>query len=452
MNNQARHIIILLLIICTLSARGVTAVPAGQDDDDNQAALRESAVTIENPAVAEHLSSYPFLNLSANRIHLNGDDWGTLADKIRNCDSTKFSIVHIGDSHIQADVMTGTVRNNLQNKFGNGGRGLIVPLKIAGTNQPSSYSFTINQPAMTAKLLSVPWLSDMRFTGASFTPRTMKYSISLSASDSSPFDKIRLYTRGRFFIDRITDNNGTRLLPVVLPSTRYVDLILPVSVSEVKIDMHSFEEVSFSGAELIHGISGLLYHAIGNNGACFSNYNRIDCFGQDIATLDPDLIIISLGTNDAFGRISEDSFEAEMDYLIRNLRKASPAAKILLITPMECQKTVRSYTRSRKGRRRRYSSSKSYQVNTRVADLAAVIREYGRKNNIPVYDLYEVAGGKGASSRWANAKLMSTDRIHLSFPGYRIAGDLFSEALCNSFNLYINPNLTNHSTTSIHNK
>ena len=41
------------------------------------------------------------------------------------------SIVHIGDSHIQSDFLTGTVRRNLQQRFGNAGRGFVFPYKIA---------------------------------------------------------------------------------------------------------------------------------------------------------------------------------------------------------------------------------------------------------------------------------------------------------------------------------
>lgn len=429
MNKILRHIFILLLIFPPVAS-------LGQDiyEDDNQSELKENAVVLENPVVAGHVSDYPFLDISSNVIDLNGDSWGELRHKFSKCDSTAFTIVHIGDSHIQADVLSGTVRNNLQKKYGNGGRGLIVPLKIAGTNEPYSYTFTIDQPVMSAKLLSVPWLSDMRFTGVSFTPKAMKYNISLGTEvvrspDGCPFNKIRLYSRGHFFIDNITDENGIRLMPVVNTSTGYVDIQLPVAVKGVRLSLHSFENVSFSGASITNENSGIVYHAIGNNGAAFSSYNQIDNFGKEIASLHPDLIIMSLGTNEAFGKMSDESIICEIDYMVRQLKLNNPKAKLLLVTPMECQRASRSYRRTRKGRR--YSSSKSYSVNARVASVAQVIREYSEKNNIPLYDFYNVAGGSGASARWVNAKLMSGDRIHLSFPGYQIAGDLFTCAIEN---------------------
>ena len=52
------------------------------------------------------------------------------------------SIVHIGDSHVQADFKPGTVRKLMQLYFGNAGRGLIAPLKIAKTNGAGNYKIS----------------------------------------------------------------------------------------------------------------------------------------------------------------------------------------------------------------------------------------------------------------------------------------------------------------------
>ncbi|MFB9077262.1 hypothetical protein ACFFWB_07605 [Flavobacterium procerum] len=51
--------------------------------------------------------------------------------------SQKINIVHIGDSHIQSDLMTNEVRKRLQQEFGNAGRGLVFPYQLAKT---SSYN------------------------------------------------------------------------------------------------------------------------------------------------------------------------------------------------------------------------------------------------------------------------------------------------------------------------
>lgn len=57
----------------------------------------------------------------------------------------KISIVHIGDSHIQSDLMTNEVRKNLQQKFGNAGRGLVFPYQLAKTNGSYNERFYSNR-------------------------------------------------------------------------------------------------------------------------------------------------------------------------------------------------------------------------------------------------------------------------------------------------------------------
>ena len=49
-------------------------------------------------------------------------------------DSSHVNIVHIGDSHIQADLFTAEIRRNLQERFGNAGCGFSFPHNLANTN------------------------------------------------------------------------------------------------------------------------------------------------------------------------------------------------------------------------------------------------------------------------------------------------------------------------------
>ncbi len=81
------------------------------------------------------------INSWANHIVLNGDNWDSIITYINNQrrHNYKFTIVHIGDSHVQPGIISDEVRRTLQERFGNGGRGLICPLALAGTNEPNDY-------------------------------------------------------------------------------------------------------------------------------------------------------------------------------------------------------------------------------------------------------------------------------------------------------------------------
>ena len=62
-------------------------------------------------------------------------------DKLQMDSVSKVKILHIGDSHIQPNNFTGKIRELLQLKYGNGGRGMVFPYQLAGTLGPKDYSF-----------------------------------------------------------------------------------------------------------------------------------------------------------------------------------------------------------------------------------------------------------------------------------------------------------------------
>lgn len=130
----------MIKLIKLLSALIFTPVVGWCITPDDQASLRQGKVEIENNESVVNVGNYPFLHQLRNRINMNGDDWSGLRDKFNNVDSTSVTILHIGDSHIQADVLTDRVRKHFWNRFGSGGRGLITPLKICGTNEPDRKS------------------------------------------------------------------------------------------------------------------------------------------------------------------------------------------------------------------------------------------------------------------------------------------------------------------------
>ena len=100
-----------------------------------------------------------------NCIMLNGDDWSAIYEQLENGNG-KFTVVHIGDSHVQPGIISNEVRKALQAQYGNGGRGLICPLALAKTNAPSDYELKSSAAISAAsKLLSRNKPAGMGMTG-----------------------------------------------------------------------------------------------------------------------------------------------------------------------------------------------------------------------------------------------------------------------------------------------
>lgn len=128
--------------------------------------------------------------------------------------------------------------------------------------------------------------------------------------------------------------------------------------------------------------------------------------------MQPELIILSLGTNDSYGRnFDEAAVGAQVEKLIGLLKEYFPLCPLLLTTPMECWSRVRV-----KGRYVRKPNPNAERVRDQIVQAAG-------RHGLPVWDFYAVAGGDGAMERWYRAGLAGADRIHLSHDGYRLQGD-----------------------------
>lgn len=399
------------------------AVPFMAAADDNQSATRENpTVELGSQAALQRMEYPKYINVGANHIRMNDADWSDMGAVFAMADSIPVSIVHIGDSHQQADMGTAVTRNRLGCHFNHlRGRGLIIPFRLAGTNQPVDYTFDGSCGFRQSRLLKLPWPTTMSFTGIGVSPTTRDFPISITTKEK--FDGLTFYYTGDS-LSVVSVMSGGESLPYLLDGARgHVTVNLPYGVSSVEVNFHSAGVTTLHGANAFLGNTGLAYHVIGNNGATFATYSMIGGVGDNIAEyFEPDLIILSLGTNEAFNNVSDSEFRTTIDALVREIRLANPGAGLLLVTPQECQ---RKKTTRRRRRRRRTS----FVVNNDVRRLRNVIVDYAADNNIPLYDWYEIAGGKGASAKWIADRTINTDRIHLTMAGYRLQGNLFADAL-----------------------
>ena len=374
-------------------------------------------------------SPYPFVNLAANHIDLNGADWCGVAAAFRRAAIEPVTVVHIGDSHIQADGATEVTRRLLQRRYGNGGRGFIAPLKLAGTNEPMNYKLTSTSRWKTARLLKQPWAVDMQFSGVAIAPESGRFDLTVDTetlrSPADPFNTLKIFT-GDVAVK--VDSVACSGRPVEFGTSEgegVTEVRLPRSVDAATLYMSAAPGAVIAGVELLNGNGGVVYSAIGNNGAAFSSYDGLRV-GERIAQMHPALVVLSMGTNEAFGNMSAAQMRLNIDRLVGEIKEANPDAAILLVTPQECDKRVAGRRKKRRARRSYFT------VNTSVARMRDVIADYGRDNHIAVYDYFTVTGGDGSTKKWVGAGLFGRDHIHLNWTGYALTGQLLGDAIADA--------------------
>jgi hypothetical protein len=341
------------------------------------------------------------------------------------------SVVHIGDSHIQADFFTGTARKLMNHYFGNPGRGLIAPNRLMKSNNGRHYKIGSTKQwkhSFVVKPNEIP----IGITGLGLQTKDLTADINIFTVDES--------FPGEWDFNQVTAYCDIEKTDVYLmhPNVVKIDTLTPFAktflldtlTNNVEISFISPEkEISVSGFHLSNGKKGVFYHSIGINGAKFCNYNQCsEDFYRQIASLAPDLIIISLGTNEAMIKaIGEDQLHSDISDFVFNLRHSSPNTTVIFTTPVE--------TFAKVGRRT------SAVPNHRVGKVRDIIINFAEQNGYSYWDLYNIAGGKGAALEWNKKKLFVRDRIHLTQRGYEYQGELLFEAIIKSYNQYIKANI-----------
>ena len=107
----------------------------------------------------------------------------------------KINFLHIGDSHIQADLMTNVVRERLQSAYGNAGRGLVFPYNLAKTNGPWDVRFSSNGSFSSFRNVSPASSANIGLTGILLQARKEDFAIELNAKErDNYFTTIKILT------------------------------------------------------------------------------------------------------------------------------------------------------------------------------------------------------------------------------------------------------------------
>ncbi len=344
------------------------------------------------------------------------------------------SILHIGDSHLQADFLTNTVRKQFQYEFGNAGRGLVVPLHVARTNEPYTYK-TSSEAIWESRRCVIP--NDQIPVGiGGVTVRNTSPGKRINVeirSDSAlgyQFDRLKLFTLRdtNSFDYNILDASGA-----IMASVEHADSIS--GQQPYTVDLHELNDsftlepirsqerqnhATLFGFSLENGQPGVLYHTVGVNGAQYMHYQQARYFSEQTQGLEPQLIIVSLGTNEAHnGRLTMPELTLHMDSLVQSLQQHNPGAVVLLTTPAD------SYKRRT-------------QPNTKMKEVRQTILDYASQHHLPCWDLYGITG---AASFWKKNHLITSDGVHYNRKGYEFQGNLLYQALMNAFHEYASDRL-----------
>lgn len=377
-------------------------------------------------------------------------DFFAALDSLRAGKDTVVTVVQLGDSHIQAGHYSGRMMRLMQQQFGNAGRGWIAPFKLSRTNEPDDYFISsVLKEWVAGRCIQSNKKCPVGPGGIGIQSVSPSINLDISMAPNNgagySFNQAIIY-RGEKSMPmlptgKLKDSVETILgtapcAPGVLADTfRISSLTDTLQLHSTRrkqgtntlLPASSFKNVYY-GFNLTNGQPGILYHSIGVNGAMFVNYTD-ESYVRQLALLNPSLLIISLGTNETFGRrFTGSEFAGQIETFISLVKKQMPHTAILLTTPPECYKRVT------------VNKKRTYVRNENTERAAKAIVEVAQREGLACWDLFAATGGKSSSAKWHKAGLMGRDRIHFTKEGYQEQGLLLYRALMQTYNRYIENN------------
>jgi hypothetical protein len=376
------------------------------------------------------LKSQDVANTDENVIRFMGNSRTLFEDLFRSFDTIilegkgTVNILHLGDSHIQAGYLTGRIRERIVSSIasGCGARGLIFPYRMARTNNPTDYSVKFSgrwescRNVETNRSCDLGMIGIMVTTTDSITGMTIRFK-----EPSSDFNHIRIY-----------HDTGLQQYIVSFPGfdekckintnavQGFTDVYFPLFLKDsvtLRISRCDTLPVPFRlyGLDFMNGDAGIIFSSAGVNGAEVVSFLRCDLLAGQLSAEKPSLVIVSLGTNDAYPvRFDKDLFKQNYIDLIKVIRKSDPKLPVLLTIPGD------GY------RKRRY-------VNKNLPVARDAIFEVAQETDCAVWDFFAVMGGAKSIIKWYKAGLAAKDKLHFSKAGYFLQGDLFSDAFLDAY-------------------
>lgn len=373
---------------------------------------------------------------------------------------TKTRILQFGASHTAADLMTGYMRRELQERFGDGGHGWFMPARPWRTYRHQDLKFE------NSKYKSWRWEWDRvrkrtesheglpGDEGWVFSPHK-RYGLagmSVTANSKKQWAKFRTGRKGPF------GNRATSLQLFYRRFQKGGDLYLRVDGAKKPQKIrtrgkaglgtwstgfadrsHEFElkprgngSVTLYGGVLERTGPGIVVDTLGINGARAASMLRWDkkLWAELVQLRDPALIILAYGTNES-GDTKQpiSAYRAELKRVLKRVRTVAPNAACVLFGP-----TDRPFVEHKK-RQEKDGPVGSFRKRDRTAMVVQTQREVAKAAGCGFFDAVGAMGGDFSIVAWADAKprLAYADYVHLTNRGYARMAELFVAALLKGY-------------------
>jgi lysophospholipase L1-like esterase len=336
-------------------------------------------------------------------------------------------VLWLGDSHTNADFLSGAVRSALGESFGDGGPGFVrigtKPYRHEGVKVARDGSWNIDPdpparravqddgvfglagtravPAPGASFSVQPSAREAGDAGAQFE---LSYTLPAGASFSVELGGRKLRVDAKTAADVATSGIAHLKLSAALKS----QLVLAPERGAPRFFGVIIERTDKFGVVLdTAGIDGArLETPLAWNDAAFVD---------EVARRAPELLVIAYGTNEAFDALKVEKYGPQLGELVRRVRHGARQASCLVLGPTDAPLGDGSVPR--------------------VAEVSTVLEKAAAPLGCSYVSLQQLMGGEGSFAKGMKAKerLAQPDKLHLTPKGYQELGRALAKQLLDAY-------------------
>ena len=322
-----------------------------------------------------------------------------------------FRIVHFGDSHIQADRITSTIRKEFQRIGGDGGSGIFFPYSLCGSFGPSGVESKVTGNYTYATQLKNPSSAPLGIMGYSIL---LQKGATLSMTFNEDFkgkktNSITLWIHSpadttHLLLDTAWTLTNRRTLGLDMYAYTFETASIPSQLSFTAHITTSFWGIEFNQT------AGLCYQQNGLVGAQFSHLiAHEDYVIRQLTAIEPNLLVFSYGTNEAYEVIDTLAYYKKVSRFINRVKTSFPDTPILITNAPDTR-----------------SSGKTPPSQISVNET---LRKVSVQCSTAYFDLNKAMGGWGSLYTWSKKGFVLKDLLHFNKDGARVLGTLISYAI-----------------------
>lgn len=333
----------------------------------------------------------------------------------------KVRIAWLGDSFIEGDQLTKTVRQRLQQAFGGYGVGFVPVTSVTTdgfrTTISQKWSGDWNEQNFKNKDLSAPlFLSGRVYTSGNGSLHVKDLTLGKDSTSRLYKSLICGYVPGNF---------------TIVVNGRSMQLSAPKKLNRIIVDSgtgHTLDITMQSASVPVYGTS-----MESPDGVVVDNFSFRGISGEELGKLDSaflqavqqeniyDLVVLEYGVNVLYRPDNTDFkwHQRQMMKVLPRLVSSMPGADFLFISTSD--------------RGFRYGDVAKSAVG--INNLVRTQAELAFSNNMAFFNMFASMGGEGTIVRWADSSpvLAGHDYVHPNGRGAEILGNMFSDAFMKDY-------------------